>query len=411
MQTSPVTGVPIDPQVRAEQEAELRKADDALFLQDFISAEKLYLAFQKQFPNSIFYQKAQFGRSKALEYQEKWTEASEAYRSAIEATRVRQPEIAAQALFRLSYCYENLGEEAKVLATLNDVSQMKDQLWPEQIQAELPARFAASYSRVGRTKEAQSYFIKAEQGIAQIRANQASQRTNDWLAQVYFQMGRLSTNQLTNENLQSSLDTLKMIQVFSLRSAEMGGEPWSRRAIQGLMENYRDHWNAIQEIPLHRAMEVGVAKREQTERKISFTGELLTLISDLRQYRAPSDPLPVNDLFGFLQNIEKQGKDYLISVGERNALTPESERRLELKRQKMTLRPVSNGDLPKALPSKKIKSVEPKAPPAAEVQVIQSEPTASALSSVPPASAVHPPVRPTAPAVAIPPESKQDPTH
>jgi hypothetical protein len=358
MPSDQITGVPIDPLVRAEQESEIRKADDALFLQDYIVAERLYLGFQKQFPNSIFFQRAQFGRGKALEFQEKWAEAAAVYRDTVEATRARQPEIAAQVLFRLAFCYENLGDEARVLASLNDAMTMKEHLRPEQVSAEIPARMAASYSRMGRTKEAQAAFIKAEQGISQISATRGQEMTNEWLAQVYFQMGRFSTNQMSNENLQASLDTLKMVQIFSLRSAEVGGEPWSRRAIQGLMENYRDHWNTIQEIPLHRAMEAGAAKREQTERKINFTGQLLTLISDLRQYRAPNEPLAVHDLFSFLQNIEKQGKDYLISVGERNALTPESERRMELKRQKMTLQSSPAANLPNKLPVKKVPAVE-----------------------------------------------------
>ncbi len=362
-----ITGAPIDPEVRAEQESEIRKADDALFLQDFISAERLYSGFLKQYPNSIFFQRALFGKGKALEAQERWSEAAEAYRTSVEATRVRLPEIAAQALFRLSFCYENLGDEARVLASLNDAMAMKSYLHSEQVLAEIPARYAACYSRMGRIKDAQVYFLKADQGVAQIRATRGQNVTNAWLAQVYFHMGRLSTNQISDENLQTSLDTLKMIQVFSLRSAEMGGEPWSRRAIQGLMENYRDHWNTIQEIPLHRALEAGVAKREQVERKINFTGQLLTMISDLRQYRAPSDPLPVNDLFSFLQSLEKQGRDFLISVGDRNGLTPESERRLELKRQKMTLQAVQTGNLPKNLPSKKVQLAAPQVLPSVEV--------------------------------------------
>lgn len=330
-----IAGVAIDPRVRAEQEREIAKADAAMQAQDYPAAEKLYSDFQVLFPTSVFYQRAQLGRAQALEGQEKWSEAADYYRKTIEATRNSQPEIAALALYQISFSYESLGDEARVLASLTDALQMKEHLLPEQSLAEIPARMAASYNRMGRTKEAQHYFRLAESGIQQVRASSSANHTPTWLSRTYLNMGSFSTNQLYWENIQASLDTLKMIQIFSFRSAEAGGAPWSKMASEGLIANYRDLWNTIQQIPLNKAMDMGAAKREQTDRQVDLTGQLLTLINELKQYRAPErgdESLEASELFLYLDKLEKHAQDFLISTGDQTPLTPEAQKRGGLKK-------------------------------------------------------------------------------
>jgi TolA-binding protein len=93
-----MTGVEISPEVRAEQEAEIIKAESELQSHNYAKAEELFLQFQKRFANSIYIQRAQFGLAKAMESQDRWAEAAEKYRQTIAVTINRQPEIAAQAL-------------------------------------------------------------------------------------------------------------------------------------------------------------------------------------------------------------------------------------------------------------------------------------------------------------------------
>ncbi len=329
------SGVDVDPRIRIEQETELQKADLALESMYFQNAEKMYADFQTRFPNSVFFQRAQLGRAKALEAQEKWAEAAELYRQTIESTRSRQPEITAQALYEISFCYENLGDEARVLSSLQDALKLKTYLTAEQAQAEIPARLAASFNRMGRIKDAEQYFQQADKGIQQIRATRGSEATTVWLSRTYYHMGIFSTHQLSYENLQASLDTLQMVQTFSLLSAEAGGEPWSKMAANGLTANYRDLWRTIQQIPLNKAMDRGAAQREQMDRQESFTGQMLTLINELKSYRSPErggSNSESDELFMALAKLEKQAQDFLYSMKERNPLTPESEKRSGLKR-------------------------------------------------------------------------------
>ncbi len=324
----------IDPQIRAEQEAEISKADRAFNSMQYDVSEVLYADFQKKFPNSVFFQRAQFGLAHSLEAQDRWSEAAELYRYTLEATRDRQPEIAAQALYHLSFCYENLGDETRVLASLKDAMALKEYLRPEQALAEVPARMAASYNRMGLTKESDQYLRQAERGILQVRASQKPENSAVWLSSIYYNMGAYSTHQVSEENLQASLDTLKIVQTFSLRSSEEGGQPWSKMAADGLIANYRDLWNTIQQIPLNKAMDKGAALREQTERQLNLTGQLLVLINDLKHYRSPDakSASAAEGLFAYLAKLETQAQSFLTSKGVRNPLTPEAESLGGLKR-------------------------------------------------------------------------------
>lgn len=315
---------------RHEQEQHLHKADRVYLEQKYPEAERLYAEFQTLYPSSVYFQKAQFGRARSLEAQEKWAEAADLYRKTTEATRSRQPEIAAQALYQLSFCYENLGDEARVLASLKDALSLKEHLTEEQVLAEIPARMAASYNRMGRTQEAEQYFRQAEQGIQKMRPAHAGDKSSTWIANTYYWMGVYSTNQLSFENLQATLDTLKMVQIFSLRSAEAGSDPWSKQAAQGLMNNYRDLWAIVQQIPLNKAMDRGAARREQVDRQMNFTGQILNLINELKIYRAPNRDEESDDakeLFRFIGQLEKQAQDFLNSLIDQTPLTPEAKKR------------------------------------------------------------------------------------
>jgi tetratricopeptide (TPR) repeat protein len=359
-----ITGVDVSPEIKAEQEAEVSKAEFELQLRNFPKAEELFVQFRKRFGNSIFIQRAQFGLAKSLENQDRWAEAAELYRQTIDATRSRQPEIAAQALYEVSSCYENLGDEARVLASLNDAQALEKYLSPEQAKAEIPAKLAASYNRMGRVRDAKIQLARAEQGLKEVRALKQQDISKEWLAQLYYEMGLLSTNQLSVENLQAYLDTLQMVQIFSYRSMEADGMPWSKMAKEELVANYRDVWNTIQQISMNHAMELGAARREQRERQNLFIGQMMSLIEDIKQY-APADVSQnntwIDSFFDYLRVLEKQGQEFLMTNGVSTPLTPEAERRGGLRR-KGTLVDPDQPKRPAKLPTKSIPSKEIKDP-------------------------------------------------
>lgn len=360
--------VAVSPALKAQQENELRAAQKSLDDLQAEAAEKAFTDFQTKYPVSIFYQAAQVGKAKALELQGKWSEAAELYRAVIDSTNETQPKIAARALYEISFCYENLGDEARLIASLQDALRLKDSLQPEWAMAEIPARLAASYNRVGRMEDAQKYFKQADLGMTQLQAMRDKEVTPEWIAHVYYEMGLYSTNQLAFENLQASLDTLKMVQIFSLRSVEANGKPWSQLAAEGLQSNYRDIWNTIQDIPLNHSMDVGAAEREKLERQNDFVGQLLTLINDLKRYRTPelnAQNEALQNLMNLLKSVESQGSQFLSSSHLHTRLTPESVRRNALRKDGVMVKSVDS-----ALPEKPVESSQEfPAPPQKKVNV------------------------------------------
>ena len=265
----------------------------------------------------------------------------------MKATRELQPEIAAQALYELSFCYENLGDEARVMASLMDAKTFKEHLAPEQALAEIPARLAASFNRIGRTKEAHENYLLAEVGVKEIRGLKSQNVSPEWLSKLYYNMGAFSTNQISQESLQGSLDTLKMVQIFSLRSIEAQGKPWAKMAEQGLITNYRDIWNTIEMIPLNPTLDSGAAKRDKMERQIAMTGKLLAISADLKLQRAPDEgenEIKTSALFDFLKELEIKGQALLASQHEMTPLTPEALQREGLKRKGLKLKNVNPGE-------------------------------------------------------------------
>lgn len=338
------TGDPIDPRVRAEQEAEIQKPDQNLANGYFSVAREQYAEFQKKFPNSVFYQRSIFGQAQSLEGEKKWAEAAEMYRANIEATRVRQPEIAAQALYRISICYENLGDESRVLASLRDSLTMKEYLNPEQAEAEIPARMAASYSRMGLQKEAKEQLEKADQGaqrvIKQNLSTMDQSTLNAWSAKIYYSMGSFSTQQANSENLQGMLDSFKLVQIFSLRSIELGVDPWSNLARKELVKNYESLWDLVIKFPKIQGLDAEAAVRQKNERQSYFAGQILTLLNELKAAQVVSEDMrsqQVKDLFKDILKYQDKLEQFLYAQGEFTKLTPEALKRQQLNPKRIKL--------------------------------------------------------------------------
>lgn len=343
-----VTGLPPDPAIKAQQEARLKEAEEQFDKRNFSKAVQLYEKFRKDFPESIFYQSAQLGLAQSLEAQGQYSPAINLYRETIEATRGNQPWIAAAALYYSSFSYEALGDEARVLASLKDALALKKHLKEEVALAEVPARLAASYYRIGETADAEKYFQMAERGVIQLQAKD-EKPDKVWLSHVYYQMGVFSTQQTSFETLRAHLDTLQMMQKFSLRSIEADGKPWADMAFQGLKDNYHDLWSGIQTVPLNKSLDLAAAQREQKEVKIQLVGDLLTMINELKNYKVPESPMTpnVNSLFNYLDEIEKQGQMILTNAGEYTPLTPESQEKQGLRKEGVILKdtePVKSED-------------------------------------------------------------------
>jgi tetratricopeptide (TPR) repeat protein len=325
----PVTGKELDQEKRASQEQEIKNAQSEFAQMHFVTALNSFQKFEAEHLDSPFYFQAQVGHAQSLGALGQWSEAAVIYRGIVESTRQSQPELAAFSLYQLSYCYEALGEETKVYASLRDAESMKTRLSPEIAMAELPARLAASLYRMGRSKDAAGKLGEAERGLKELKFIHGSDGVSkEWLAQTYFQMGILSTNQLSMENFRPSLDTLRLVQIFSLRAVEEADPKWSPLAAETLSSTYRDLAILVDQVPLNRSLDHGAASRMQKDTKNQMAAQILESMQNLKTLRltTESEPELLTTLYSSLVPIEAKLVKVLEKNPVQNELTPEAQR-------------------------------------------------------------------------------------
>lgn len=352
-----ITGLPPSPEVMAAQKQELVSVQGMLDKQDYKNAKEAYERFMKKNPDSIYFAAAELGLAKAYEGFEDWTSAADVYRRVIDLTRNTQPEIAAEAFYRISFCYEALGDETRLLAALLDANRLQKYLKDATRSAEIPARLAASYKRMGQDKEAQKYISQADDGAKRIRAQSDLSKVREDLSRTYYLMGSFSTNQISAESLQASLDTLELMQIFLLRSIELESSIYSKKSLDLIKEAYRDIWNVAVSIPLNSSLDVGAAEREKTNRQVDIAAKLLARLTDLDSYQAPeADKISmVKDLWAYMAEFRSKLSSFISTQGETLPLTPESQKRQSLKREGVVLEDPQFPNekfIPKSLPQK-----------------------------------------------------------
>ncbi|NUN04189.1 MAG: hypothetical protein HUU57_00385 [Bdellovibrio sp.] len=326
---------------RASEESEIINAEKVLSRGRFEEARILYRDFSARKPQSVFYQSAKMGEAQALLGIGQPQESADLYREVYLKTLKEQPRIAAMALFNMSFAYEALGDDLKTVAALLDAKRMADNLPLETAYAEIPARLAAVYGRQGRDNEARLYLAEADKGIVKVMEAKGSQLQKEWLAKTYFQMGSVSTNQLSADSFGDFVQGQRWVQVYLIKALKLADPIWSQRSLEKLQEVYRD---------LYTHVESATSRSQQN----GLGADLLDLCDQADLYR-PLGGRTANKLetefFQYIQEVRKKVEGHLYSGGETMPLTVESERRNSLKRS-LPAKPKSNIPLPpKVVPS------------------------------------------------------------
>jgi tetratricopeptide (TPR) repeat protein len=249
--------------------------------------------FLRKTPISAWTQVAHLNQAHALEGLERWTDAISKYREVIaslagESLNGRAPQLRALALYRLSFCYEALGFDSEAVAALQDALKFQSFLDSEVAQAELPARLAAAYARVGNPDQADNYFNRAEAGIAKLKSDSSRRDLPEWLPRTLYFMGTMSLRRVTWDDFESSLRPLRRAQRYLLQAADLGQSPWSDRAAKDLISVYRDLWGVIEKAPLSTPEASSILIQRQTqERAWDLAAMVQEHIMALRAYQLP----------------------------------------------------------------------------------------------------------------------------
>ena len=144
------------------ENSEVRAANLALAESKYEVSLQKYIEFQNANPQSNFLQETRVGEARSLAGLSKWSESVPIFLDVYLKTKQDHPQIAALAMYYLSFSYEALGDDVKTITALLDAKKLSRYLPVEVSQAEIPARLAMLYGKFGRNKEAADYLNEAE---------------------------------------------------------------------------------------------------------------------------------------------------------------------------------------------------------------------------------------------------------
>ncbi len=241
------------------------------------------------------------------------------YRQVVRSSAGKFPRIEGEALFRSSLMYECLGQDAKAITSLVDAKKRGKELPFETLNAEIPARLAAAYARIGNRDKALQYFNQASKGLKQVVTQGGRGLQVERVAHTLFLMGRLSPSQrMAAVEPGTYLQSVSMQQPYLLQAMELNNAAWSTRAQDDLKLAYDNLWKF---------------KIPEPEKRRDFFTRALQSINELRKIRMPKSDSRIDDVFATLDRTQNQLQGELSRVAETNPLTPEAEKRGGLKRE------------------------------------------------------------------------------
>ena len=275
-----------------------------------------------------------FNSAIAYEGLKKCKTAARRFRQVIDASQQgRLPRVEAQALVRLSYVYECLGKDTHVITSLLDAKRRSKHLAPTVVKAELPARLAAAYLRLGNRKKSEMYFAQAENGIRSLRFSREDPvKVKDVLASTLFLMGRLDYNDKNKISLNVFVENLRELQKYLLKSVEMGHKNWSPKAARQIVDAYKYIWEQVRRQAVGNDSDRELARKKVVQMQKKVLLGSTNNIEELRNMRFP-DAIRSRDVVWLFDKLEVYKKKYLTLVSglsERNTLTPNARSRQNL---------------------------------------------------------------------------------
>lgn len=289
--------------------------------QNYEAALKGIVIFQSDYPYSLSLQKVRFLKGNALEELGRWSEAEQTYKAISTMSERNQPEISAMALYRLSFVYEALGDDQRVITTLFEAAKYAQYLPPQVVNAEIPSRLAMIYAKENNAKEAQKWLLEADRGLKKTLDTRQEPLTNEWLSQIYYNMGSISTQQLSNDNILTIIQGQRAVQKYLIRALQYGDPTWSVKALAKLKSTYLDLWKAIENYPEPSGYESLVAQKMKKDEQGRLAGPFSGLLNEADLYR-PGSEQKVNqyqsEFFNFLDELQTRVR----AVLENSLYTP-----------------------------------------------------------------------------------------
>ncbi|MCB0348799.1 MAG: tetratricopeptide repeat protein [Bdellovibrionales bacterium] len=313
---------------------ESSKADKAL---------KAWDQFLQKYPTTRLTASALYYKAVSYERLGQYQSAVNTYRSAITIWGVRSDKDRAQSLLRISACYEAMSENAKSLATLQELEKDKSILSYAQRNIEIPARKALLYAKEKNSDEAKKYYKIATKNMNQY-LRQSGAKTNEWLAEILYRLSETNPA-LSLPDFQAAIDALAINQSYLAKTIEMDIPFWSAKATQRLSLQLEGLKTYLQKYVTSTDV---IERREQEEQQRQMAASFIDVLDKLSHEFLSDSKVYEDKVAPIQQKIKSQVVDLLLVRSSGEGLTEESQQRQGLKRGKK-----------EALPPKKTSPVDP----------------------------------------------------
>jgi tetratricopeptide (TPR) repeat protein len=319
----------IDPDLMADFNMGVKALDE----ERYPEAEGVFKTILTENPTNRFQLVVEYNLAAAYEGQKRCKEAGRGYRKVARASLGKFPRIEAQALYRLSFSYTCVGADEKAVVSLLDALRRKKHLQEEIAVAEIPARLASAYARLGNNEKAEVYYSDARRGIQYLRARFKNRRSlNDILAKTLFLMGRIAPieNRVQSNSIEY-LSGLEYLQAYLLQAVEMNSEKWSPKAAEQISRAY-DLVFKVVENPVGKPSRL--SEQQKLRRNYQIATEALANLKLLKKNILPN--ITNNDklvrLRAAVVERESKFKEFLALNTNETPLTENAEQKEGLKR-------------------------------------------------------------------------------
>ncbi|MCJ8276786.1 MAG: hypothetical protein HRT44_01610 [Bdellovibrionales bacterium] len=260
---------------------ERKTADARMRIDDYVNKAE----------NIHWYGHAYFLKAFIFEMDENYPEAIKYYRSSIDHSADYNSQVEAKALYNISFVYERVRNMEKLLTSLLDIMKRREYLDVLTGQVETPARLAAVYAYMGKTKEAYIFHREAARNFKQIVRNARFRSPKSEISKSLYYLG-LAVYDKDSESFESLSKKVGPGQKYLLGSAEASKSLWSQKAANQLTKNYNKLWSMVTDYEAKGFDKDPRAKRKRTHMR------QLEMASDIYDYmhRLKAEEFPMSQV-------------------------------------------------------------------------------------------------------------------
>jgi tetratricopeptide (TPR) repeat protein len=315
----------IESQINTEPVRMFESANQAIDEGQFNQAIPILEDLLVRYPSHQLYLVSLYNLGVAYLGDIKCEQAKNRFKEVVRRSEKGSPTMKANGMLRLADAYSCLGEDDKSVLNLISLWKIRNMLDPDLAAAELPAKLATAYARMGNQKQSSEYFKIAEKGLVRIQADAG--RANEQkvsLARTLHNMGDMSQIDANKMTANDYLITLMTAQKYLFQAVEMDVRPWSDEAARQLTAAYDRVWDYMDSVSIAglppKAREV---KAAQTQ----IAADGVMAVKALFRFRTPdpNEPARIKSLVLQMTKQERQFQYFITQNNVGNPLTQEAQ--------------------------------------------------------------------------------------